>query len=119
MNWPDFYLLCFAVGALWTLARVLLGGLHFGHGGHMPGHAHSGMSHSHAGGTHSHAGQGRMGGKGVGGGESWAGSWFHSMINPSCAAIFLAWFGGVGYLLTRHSGLAFWADLSLAIALGL
>ncbi len=41
------------------------------------------------------------------------------MINPSSAAIFLAWFGGVGYLLTRHSGLDFWIDLALAIAVGL
>jgi membrane protein implicated in regulation of membrane protease activity len=41
------------------------------------------------------------------------------MINPSCAAAFLAWFGGVGYLLTRHSGLSFWIDLFIAVALGL
>jgi membrane protein implicated in regulation of membrane protease activity len=40
------------------------------------------------------------------------------MANPSCAAVFLAWFGGVGYLLTRHSGLAFWLDFLLAVALG-
>src|SRR5437879_53174 len=36
-----------------------------------------------------------------------------------CGAVFLAWFGGVGYLLARHSGLDFWIDLSLAIAVGL
>jgi membrane protein implicated in regulation of membrane protease activity len=41
------------------------------------------------------------------------------MVNPSSAAVFLAWFGGVGYLLTRHSGLGFWIDLGLAIAVGL
>jgi membrane protein implicated in regulation of membrane protease activity len=47
------------------------------------------------------------------------GSWLGSMLNPSCAAIFLAWFGGVGYLLTRHSGFAFWADFTLAGLVGL
>jgi membrane protein implicated in regulation of membrane protease activity len=41
------------------------------------------------------------------------------MVNPSCAAVYLAWFGGVGYLLTRHSGLAFWLDLTIAVAVGL
>jgi membrane protein implicated in regulation of membrane protease activity len=41
------------------------------------------------------------------------------MINPSCGAIFLSWFGGVGYLLTRHSGLAFWIDVAIAAAVGL
>jgi membrane protein implicated in regulation of membrane protease activity len=41
------------------------------------------------------------------------------MANPSCGAVFLAWFGGIGYLLTRHSGLAFWLDLLLAVAVGL
>ena len=41
------------------------------------------------------------------------------MINPSVAAVFLAWFGGLGYLLTRHSGLSFWINLFIAIAVGL
>jgi membrane protein implicated in regulation of membrane protease activity len=80
MNWPDIYLLCFAVGSLWSVAALLLGGAHLGHG-HI-GHIHLGF-------------------------------------NPSCAAVFLAWFGGVGYLLTRHSGLNFWLDLSIALAIGL
>jgi membrane protein implicated in regulation of membrane protease activity len=80
MNWPDIYLFCFAVGSLWSVATLLLGGAHLGHG-HV-GHIHLGF-------------------------------------NPSCAAVFLAWFGGVGYLLTRHSGLNFWLDLSIALAIGL
>jgi membrane protein implicated in regulation of membrane protease activity len=41
------------------------------------------------------------------------------LINPSCAAAFLAWFGGVGYLLTRHTGLGFVINLFIALALGL
>ncbi len=104
MSWPDIYLLCFAVGALWSLASLLLGGFHLGHSGAShAGHAHLGHGHTSAR-VPAHEGLG-----------SWAGT----MINPSCAAVFLAWFGGVGYLLTRHSGLAFWINLVIAIALGL
>ncbi len=94
MTWPDIYLLCFAVGVLWSVASLMLGGMHLGHGGH----AHAGHTHLH----HAHAS-----------------GHFASMINPSCAAIFLAWFGGIGYLLTRHSGLTFWLDLTIAAAMGL
>jgi membrane protein implicated in regulation of membrane protease activity len=41
------------------------------------------------------------------------------MINPSGVAVFLAWFGGIGFLLTRHTGWQFWADITLAVAAGL
>ena len=114
MSWPDVFLLCFAVGSLWALVTLLLGGLHLGHSGsaHV-GHgplAHGHLGHGHAG----HAGPAKFA-KSAGSGSSWLGS----MANPSCAAVFLAWFGGIGYLLTRHSGLAFWMDLLLAAALGL
>jgi hypothetical protein len=34
-------------------------------------------------------------------------------------AAFLAWFGGMGYLLTRYSGLAFAAALSVSVLAGL
>jgi membrane protein implicated in regulation of membrane protease activity len=44
---------------------------------------------------------------------------FGYLINPSCAAVFLAWFGGVGYLLARHTGLGFWAALCIAAGVGL
>jgi membrane protein implicated in regulation of membrane protease activity len=116
MSWPDIFLLCFAVGSLWALASLLLGGLHLGHGhaGHVAGHAGHGGTHGHVGHLIPQAKMAR-------GGSSNAASevsWFGSMANPSCAAVFLAWFGGVGYLLTRHSGLAFWLDMVLAVAVG-
>ena len=109
MNWPDIFLFCFAVGALWSFASLLLGGMHLGHSGHghMHVHAHSHGAHGH-GHAHAHAVH-----------QDGAPSWIGSMVNPSCAAVYLAWFGGVGYLLTRHSGLAFWLDLVIAIAVGL
>ena len=104
MNRPDIFLLCFGVGTLWALVTLLLGGLHLGH--HGAGHAHAGHTHVHAGHTHMHAGH-----------QSSFG-WIGSMLNPSSVAVFLAWFGGVGYLLTRHAGLAFWVDMALALAVG-
>jgi hypothetical protein len=134
MSWPDIFLLCMAVGVLWSFAGLFLGGLHLGHfgqghfghahggshsgGAHMPGHAHShGPGHGHAHGhaqAHGHAKAGSLDGQG--------GAFQHhllSMANPSGVAAFLAWFGGVGYLLTRHSGWAFWLNLLLATSVGL
>lgn len=105
MKWPDIYLLCFAVGALWSLATLLLGSFHLGHSGS----AHLGHGHSHVAHGHAHAGKA----------FTHDISWLGSLINPTCAAAFLTWFGGIGYLLTRHSGLGFWIDLALAIAVGL
>ena len=96
MIWPDIYLFCFAVGVLWTLAALLLGGFHVGHTGSPSMHGHV---------THSHVAKDL--------------NWMPSVVNPSCAAIFLAWFGGVGYLLARHSGLDFWINLGIALAVGL
>ncbi len=122
MSWPDIFLLCFAVGSLWAVASLLAGGMHLGHG-HVTGHVgHIGHA-AHIG----HAGQGAAahghvgpaaGGAKVARGSAMNVSWFGSIANPSCAAVFMAWFGGVGYLLTRHSGLAFWLDTVLALAVG-
>jgi len=98
MSLSDFYLICFGVGALWAVVSLLLGGLHFGHFGHahggaklMPGNAH---------------------------GHHLPG-WVASILNPSCLAVFLAWFGGAAYLLTKYSGLLLWVNLALASAFGL
>lgn len=115
MNWPNIFLFCFAVGALWSFASLLLGGMHLGHSGH--GHFHL---HTHGHGFHTHGHGSQIHGHGhVQGGQDGAPSWIGSMVNPSCAAVYLAWFGGVGYLLTRHTGLVFWLDLLIAVAVGL
>ncbi len=104
MKLPDLCLLCFAVGTVWTVATMLLGTAHLGHG-HASHSAHAGHG-SHA----PHNCQPHS--QGVG--QSLA-----AMLNPNSLAIFLAWFGGVGYLLTRHTGLAFWLDLAIAGLIGL
>ena len=98
MKLPDLYLFCFAIGTVWTVATTFLGTMHFGHG--HSSHAQHAGHHGH---LHSHG----------------LSQWFAAMINPNIVAIFLAWFGGVGYLLTRHSGLAFWMDLTVAVLFGL
>jgi membrane protein implicated in regulation of membrane protease activity len=110
MNIQTIYLLCFLIGAVWSLAALLLGGIHFGHLGH--GH----ISHWHAGQT-GHIQRGHAASGGANGFKQGAAP-FGYLVNPSCAAVFLAWFGGVGYLLARHTGLGFWAGLCIAAALG-
>ena len=41
--YEDIYLLCFAVGALWSFAALLLGRIHAGNFGHSHiGHSHEG-----------------------------------------------------------------------------
>ncbi len=109
MSWSDIYLLCFAVGALWALASLLLGGFHLSHSAH--GHFHAG--HGPHAPVHTHGAV-----KGALPSETTSG-WIGAMVNPSSAAVYLAWFGGVGYMLTRHSGLGFWIDLAIASAVGL
>ena len=113
MTWTDFYLICFVFGFVMTLFTLFVGvfridfpgkwdnflhgtlGLHFhGHTLHV-GHAHA-----------PHAGHGH-------------GSGDVSPFNFSTAMAFLTWFGAIGYLLTRHSGLIFPVILAVAILSGL
>ena len=110
MSWPDIYLLCFFVGALWSLATLLLGGFHVGHHGHL----HAGHGPAHAGHGHAHAPSHVASHT-----DSVLAGWLGAMANPSSLAVYLCWFGGVGYLLTRHAGWSFWVNLLVAIAVGL
>jgi membrane protein implicated in regulation of membrane protease activity len=104
MTWADFYLICFAVGFLFSVLSFVMGAMrwhlpfhchfhggHFGHGAHVPGH---GAGH----GAHHNT---------------------ISPINPVTLAAFLAWFGGIGYLLSRYSGFAAFAALGISAAAGL
>lgn len=93
MNWEAFYFVCFLIGFVFSVLSVLGGGAHW-HVTHFhfhtPGHlGHSGAHGGHAGGV--------------------------SPFNVSTISAFLAWFGGVGYLLTRYSSV--WALLALFLAL--
>jgi membrane protein implicated in regulation of membrane protease activity len=98
MTWADFYLVCFVVGLFLSLVMFLAGGAHLPHVHiHLPGmHGHFGVGHGAAAG---HGGQ-------IG------------PINPITLTAFLAWFGGTGYLLSRHSGLAYASALIVALLAG-
>ena len=97
MNWADFYLVCFLVGFGLSAVALLAGSfhlnlphLHMQQGIHVP--------HSASGGAH--------------GAEL---SWF----NFGTIAAFLAWFGGVGYLLERYYNVWFVVALGVAILSGM
>jgi hypothetical protein len=98
MTWSDFYLFCFLVGFSLSVLSFLAGAVHL----HLPVKWHPPFHH----GGHQGAGIAK------GGAHL---SWF----NASTVLAFLAWFGGTGYLLTRHSNLVALASLSLAVASGL
>src|SRR5260221_2517068 len=93
MTWADFYLVLFAVGFFLSVLMFIAGGLHLPH------------FHVHLPGLHGHWGTGH----GVGH------SGHISPINPITLAALLAWFGGTGLLLTRHS--TFWFVTALGIAI--
>ena len=102
MTWSDFYRLCFIVGFSLSLLSFLAGAVHI----HLPFKMHlpfHGAHHAGAGGSHG----GLRGGAHI--------SWF----NASSAMAFLAWFGGTGYLLTRHAHLLAVFSLLLATVAGL
>ena len=97
MTWSDFYLLCFIVGFSLSVVSFLSGAVSF----HLPFHLHFPFHGGHSSGSTSGHGGGH-GGNSI------------SFFNASTAMAFLAWFGGVGYLLTRHSHML--ALVSLAIS---
>jgi membrane protein implicated in regulation of membrane protease activity len=114
MKWSDFYLLCFLVGFSLSVLSFLAGAVNI----HLPFHLHlpfhgahhaggvSGSAHAHGGGLRTAAG--KSGGHGHM-------SWF----NASTILAFLAWFGGVGYILTKHSHLVGLSILGFALLAGL
>jgi len=93
MTWADVYLICFIVGFGLSLISAFGGFVHMPHGHH--GHVHIGHAHGHGTGADI------------------------SPFNFSTITAFLAWFGGVGYLLTKFSGIWLWLAFVLAIASGL
>lgn len=100
-SWSDVYLFCFLVGVALSVFSFLAGAihLHLPFNVHMPFHAHTGV--------HAHGGV-----KGGGGGHV---SWF----NASTVLAFMAWFGGVGYLLSRYSHVETFFIVAIAMFAGL
>ena len=102
MTWSDFYLFCFIVGFALSLVSFLAGAVHI----HLPVKLHLPFHVGHHVGT----GAGMRGGLRSGAHLSW--------FNASTAMAFLAWFGGTGYLLTRHAHLVALASLAISAVAG-
>ena len=101
MTWEMFYLTCFLVGVTLSLLSFVGGSLH------LP-HLHLHLSHGHL--ATPHLGDGHAG---VGRGPEMP------VFNFATITAFLAWFGGTGYILTRHSSLLVTVIVLIAIAAGL
>jgi membrane protein implicated in regulation of membrane protease activity len=108
MNWTDFYLFCFIFGFSLSVLSFLAGAVHI----HLPFKAHlpfHGASHGSAAPSHG----------GIAKSASSHGSGPISWFNASTVMAFLAWFGGIGYILSAHSHLVGIIALAFAIAGGL
>jgi hypothetical protein len=97
MPWSDIYLFCFLVGATLSVFSFLAGVIHL----HLPVklHLHLHLPHPHGA---SHGGGPHI-------------SWF----NASTVLAFLAWFGGVGYLMIRYSHVETFFIVGIATLAGL
>ena len=95
MSWEIFYLVCFVVGFAFTAVSFLSGTLHV----HLPGQ------------THVHGGHGAGHHKGQGSG--------FGFFNPMSLAVFLAWFGGTGYLLVHFRHIFVLAGLAISTLAGM
>ena len=100
MTWSDFYLFCFVVGFALSVLSFLAGAVHI----HLPFRLHLPFHGGHHGGTGTSAAA-------RGGGHI---SWF----NASTAMVFLAWFGGTGYMFTKYSHFVAVVCLGFAILAG-
>jgi membrane protein implicated in regulation of membrane protease activity len=95
----ELYLTCFLVGFALSALSVLFGGVHLHV--HLPFHFHLGhVAHG------PHAGTGG------------ANSSSLPAVNLGTVTAFLAWFGGIGFLLTRHSQMYALAALLISIGGG-
>jgi membrane protein implicated in regulation of membrane protease activity len=98
MTWENFYLVCFALGFVFSLLSFLTSGFHW----HLPHFLAAGSAHP---GPHATA-------------SARSGQAETPLLNPVTLAAFLAWFGGIGYLLTRFSSLWFVVGLGIALLSG-
>jgi len=105
MNVTDLFLGCFVFGILWSLAAVLLGGFHFG--SHAGAAGHGFHLHIHP----VHGGRSSAGSRCAPGTH---GGWMQHFLSLHTLAIFLAWMGGCGYLMMRHT--TFGLPLVLAVS---
>jgi membrane protein implicated in regulation of membrane protease activity len=106
MTWADFYLVCFVVGFFLSVLMFLMGGARL----HVP------HFHLHLPGLHAHGGAGHMRVPGLA--KAGLRSAQISPFNLITLTAFLAWFGGTGFLLARHSTMWFLAALLVSVLSG-
>jgi membrane protein implicated in regulation of membrane protease activity len=106
MNWQAFYLGCFGVGLVLNLVSFLSGAVHL----HLPVKWHIQFKGGHSGSLRSGT---------AARGEVHHAATHFPLFNSASLMVFLAWFGGVGFLLTTHARLWFLAVLALATVAGL
>jgi membrane protein implicated in regulation of membrane protease activity len=99
MSLNNIYLFLFAFGLIWSLGSFFLGSLHLHTGSHGSHGGHAGHGH--------HAARGACGSKIL-----------HEFLNIHSIAIFMAWFGGCAYLISRHSTLAMVVVVLIALVAG-
>jgi membrane protein implicated in regulation of membrane protease activity len=103
MTIADLYLICFVVGFLLSVVSFVFGNLHL----HLP-HIHLHVGHGHLHVPHAPGAPHASGGHGSPAGDL-------PVINFGTITAFLAWFGGIGYLLTVYS--SWLATVSLLVAI--
>jgi membrane protein implicated in regulation of membrane protease activity len=106
MTWSDFYLICFLVGLALTVFSLFVGVFKIDFPGRWDNFLHMGHGF-HGGHGHFHAGHAHDFGHGV------------SPFNFTTIMAFLTWFGGTGYLMSRHTTLWSISGLALSILSGL
>lgn len=111
MTWENFYLICFAVGFAFSFISFMTGGLRWHlHVPHLP--------HGHV--VHVPAPQAPPAGGADAPGA--AKGLVHAHVSPFnfvTLTAFLAWFGGIGFLLTRFSSMWFVMGLGIALLSGM
>jgi hypothetical protein len=112
MTWANFYLVCFGVGFVLSVVSFLGGAFRL----HLPGRLHLHLPHlGHAHVPHIPAGRFPAGHVGAAHGAT--GLRAGASVSPfdfTTLMAFLAWFGGIGYLLATYSRV--WALVGLGIA---
>jgi len=104
MNWSEFYFICFLVGFGLSALSFLAGSVHL----HLPHlHFHHGVHVGHIGHAPVGGRLGRMGRATL------------SFFNFGTIAAFLAWFGGIGYVLVHEYAMFYLLALGIAAASGL
>jgi membrane protein implicated in regulation of membrane protease activity len=104
VSWESFYLVCFVIGFCLSVLALVGGAFHLpvghdAHGWHFGSHA----------GDFGHGGSGHASGRGAG----------ISPFNFATLMAFLAWFGGMGYLLTGRGHLGELVVLGFSLLAGI